>query len=130
MRTFEYSHVHMSGALALDVRPISRLFRALGDETRLRVVALLTHGELCVCHLEAALELSQPNASRHLAVLKAAGVVESRRAGTWVHYRLAKQADPAARRQLAALLGTFAARSELERDLARLRKAKGPGACR
>ena len=63
----------------LDVRSLSRLFRALSDETRLRIVALLTHGELCVCHLESALALSQSNASRQLGVLRAAGVVDNRR---------------------------------------------------
>src|SRR5258706_14927312 len=81
------------GAPRLDMRPISRLFKALGDETRLRIVALLTHGELCVCHLEAALALSQPNASRQLGILRAAAVVEPRRDGSWVYYRLGPQAD-------------------------------------
>ena len=59
-------YFHMSAA-ALDVRSFSRLFKALGDETRLRIVALLSHGELCVCHVEEALRLSQPKVSRHLA---------------------------------------------------------------
>ena len=61
------------------VRPLTKLFRALGDETRLRIVALLSHGELCVCHLENALDLSQPNVSRQLGILRAAGVVDARR---------------------------------------------------
>ena len=55
---------------------MARLFKALGDETRLRIVALLSHGELCVCHIEAALTLTQPTASRHLGVLRATGVVD------------------------------------------------------
>ena len=59
-------------ARRVEVRQLTRLLKALGDETRLRMVALLAHGELCVCHLESALELSQPTASRHLAVLRAA----------------------------------------------------------
>ncbi len=78
----------MSSA-ALDVRSFSRLFKALGDETRLRIVALLSHGELCVCHLEEALRLSQPKVSRHLAILRMTGVVEHRREGSWVYYGLA-----------------------------------------
>lgn len=82
----------LSTATDVDVRPLSKLFRALGDETRLRIVALLAHGELCVCHLESALQLSQPNASRQLGILKMAGVVDSRRDGTWVYNRLAEQA--------------------------------------
>jgi ArsR family transcriptional regulator len=114
---------------ALDVAPVSQLFKALGDEDRVRIVALLTHGELCVCHIEAALAQSQPSVSRHLAVLRAAGVVESRREGNWVYYRLAEQADADCRRQLHALVGAFGKNAVLERDVARLRKSKGPRAC-
>lgn len=65
------------------------LFRALSDETRLRCLALLfAEGELCVCELTQALDLSQPKVSRHLAALRDAGLVADRRAGLWVHYRL------------------------------------------
>ncbi len=92
--TFVYAHVHMHGAIEVVVQPASRLFKALGDETRLRIVALLSHGELCVCHVESALGLCQPNASRHLTVLKNAGVVDHRRQGNWVYYRLVRQKDP------------------------------------
>jgi ArsR family transcriptional regulator len=68
------------------------LFRALSDETRLRCVMLvLQHGELCVCNLTEALKLSQPKISRHLATLKAARVLQDRREGVWVHYRLHAQ---------------------------------------
>jgi ArsR family transcriptional regulator len=115
---------------ALDVRPVSRLFKALGDETRLRIVALLSHGELCVCHIQEALGLSQPNASRQLAVLRAAGIVEDRREGNWVYYRLLPQGDEACDRQLEALVQAFAERDVLRRDVRKLLKIRGPGACR
>jgi ArsR family transcriptional regulator len=118
------------GALQLDVRPASRLFKALGDETRLRIVALLSHGELCVCHLEAALGLAQPAVSRHLATLRAAGVVADRRAGRWVHYRLARQPSPECERALRSLVRGFAGRDVLRRDVERLLRTRGPGACR
>jgi len=114
----------------LDVRSFSRLFKALGDETRLRIVALLSHGELCVCHLEEALRLSQPKVSRHLATLRAAGVVEDRRHGTWVYYRLARQSDDDCEAQLRGLVKTFAKRNVLRRDLQRLVKVRGPESCR
>jgi ArsR family transcriptional regulator, arsenate/arsenite/antimonite-responsive transcriptional repressor len=117
-------------AAALDVRSFSRLFKALGDETRLRIVALLSHGELCVCHLEEALGLSQPKVSRHLATLRAAGVVEDRRDGTWVYYRLLPQPNADCDRQLRVLMKTFAKRSVLRRDLERLVKVRGPESCR
>ena len=115
---------------ALDVRSFSRLFKALGDPTRLRIVALLSHGELCVCHLEEALGLSQPKVSRHLATLRAAGVVEDRRDGTWVYYRLVRQPDVDCQRQLRGLVKTFARRSVLRRDLERLVKVRGPESCK
>jgi ArsR family transcriptional regulator len=114
----------------LDVRPLSRVFKALGDETRLRVVALLSHGELCVCHIEAALGLSQANASRQLSVLRAAGVVEPRREGNWVYYHLAAQTDDACRGLLKAVVGTFARQEVLKRDVERLLRAKGPTSCK
>jgi ArsR family transcriptional regulator len=120
----------MSSAARLDVRPVSRLFKALGDETRLRIVALLSHGELCVCHLQQALGLSQPNVSRQLAVLRAAGIVEDRRQGSWVHYRLLPQQDRQRDRQLRGLVRAFAERALLRRDVEKLLKVRGPGACR
>ena len=118
------------GPSALNVRSFSRLFKALGDETRLRIVALLSHGELCVCHLEEALGLSQPKVSRHLATLRAAGIVEDHREGTWVYYRLLRQPDADCERQLRGLVKTFARRSVLRRDLERLVKVRGPGSCK
>ncbi len=117
-------------AAKIEVAAVSRLFRALGDDTRLRIVALLSQGELCVCHLEAALALTQTNASRQLGILRAAGVVAARREERWVYYRLADQADPDRRRHLKALVGSFAPRELLKKDAARLRRSKGPGACR
>ena len=120
----------LSSAADLDLLPLSRLFRALGDETRLRIVALLAHGELCVCHVEQALDLSQPNASRQLGILKTAGVVDSRRDGTWVYYRIAEPQHEAVREVLALLAGSLAPRRALRSDLVRLRKTCGPDACK
>ena len=121
----------MSAAVAtLDVRQASRFFKALGDETRLRILALLSHGELCVCHIESALEISQPNASRQLGVLRAAGIVEPRREGSWVYYRLAPQLDEFCKAQLKALVGTFSRREVLKQDVERLLQTRGPTSCR
>jgi ArsR family transcriptional regulator len=122
-------YVHMS-ATALDVRSFSRLFKALGDETRLRIVALLSHGELCVCHLEEALGLAQPNVSRHLGLLRMAGVVDHRRHGSWIYYRLAPQPDADCQQQLKTLMRSFGKRSVLRRDLERLVKVRGPQSCK
>lgn len=66
------------------------LFKALSDETRLRIMVLLSEKELCVCQLEWALSLTQAKISRHLAVLKNAGLVQDRREGLWIFYSLVK----------------------------------------
>ena len=118
-----------SAAERLEVRSASRLFKALGEETRLRIVALLSHGELCVCHLQEALGLSQPHVSRHLAVLRAAGVVEDRRERKWVYYRLARQPSADCERHLRGVVRAYAKREVLRRDVRRLVKTRGPGAC-
>src|SRR5512141_3385767 len=64
------------------------IFKALSDETRLRIIKLLDQGELCVCDLVAALDLVQPKISFHLGALKEAGFIKDRRQGRWIHYRL------------------------------------------
>ena len=72
---------------------IAGLFQALGDPTRLRILGLLLTGEVCVCHIHESLRIPQPKASRHLAYLRRAGLVDTRREGLWVHYRLAQTSD-------------------------------------
>jgi len=119
----------MSHFAALSVESVAQLFKALGDETRLRIVALLSHGELCVCHLQDALRLPQPTASRHMAVLRSARVVEAQRKGSWVYYSLARQEDPLRQRQLRAVVREFARQTTLRKDVERLLRVRGPGAC-
>jgi ArsR family transcriptional regulator len=113
-----------------DVRPLTKLFRALGDETRVRIVALLVHGELCVCHLEQALGLSQPNCSRQLGILKSAGIVDSRREGTWVYYRIIEQEHDSVTNVLEVLSKTFGSEKALRADHVRLKRTCGPDACK
>ena len=64
------------------------VFKALSDETRLRILKLLEQGELCVCDIVAALDMVQPKVSFHLAVLKDAGLIKDRKQGKWVHYSI------------------------------------------
>lgn len=73
---------------------LETLFKALADGTRLRILRLLMAGEVCVCDIHDTLKIPQAKASRHLAYLRRAGLVTTRREGLWVHYRLAKSADP------------------------------------
>lgn len=67
---------------------ILRIFKALSEETRLRILKLLGQGELCVCDLVAALDMDQPKVSFHLNTLKGAGFIKDRKEGRWSHYRL------------------------------------------
>jgi ArsR family transcriptional regulator, arsenate/arsenite/antimonite-responsive transcriptional repressor len=73
---------------------LETLFKAMADQTRLRILALLARGEVCVCDIHETLHIPQPRASRHLAYLRKAGLVEDRKDGLWVHYRLASLDDP------------------------------------
>lgn len=70
------------------MQDLLKVFKALSDETRLRVLKLLEHGELCVCDLVAALDTVQPKISFHLGILKDAGLIKDRKQGKWVHYRI------------------------------------------
>jgi ArsR family transcriptional regulator, arsenate/arsenite/antimonite-responsive transcriptional repressor len=82
---------------------LAQVFKALGDPVRLRLVSLIgarDGGEVCVCDLTSAFDLSQPTISHHLKVLREAGLIDSERRGTWVYYRLV----PAALERMAGLL--------------------------
>jgi ArsR family transcriptional regulator len=108
----------------------SRFFKALGDEMRLRIVALLSHGELCVCHIEEALGLSQSNVSHHLSVLRNAGIVEPHRNGKWVYYRLLLQEDEICREQLRSLIASYQQYDGLTVEVERLLRSRGVISCR
>lgn len=72
------------------------MFKALSEETRLQIVALLSiHGELCVCDFEGVLGISQSKSSRHLRYLYNAGLVQNRREGKWMYYRLPESPEAA-----------------------------------
>ena len=77
-----------------DLQALTDVYAALADPTRLRMLALLRDGEICVCHIHASLDVPQPTASRHLAYLRKAGLVDARRDGTWRHYRLTPIDNP------------------------------------
>jgi ArsR family transcriptional regulator, arsenate/arsenite/antimonite-responsive transcriptional repressor len=70
------------------VQEILTIFKALSDETRLRILKLLENGELCVCDIVAALDTIQPKVSFHLSTLKEAGLITDRKQGKWVHYKM------------------------------------------
>ena len=70
------------------MQDILNVFKALSEETRLRIMKLLEDGELCVCDIVAALDMIQPKVSFHLGVLKKAGLIKDRKQGKWIHYRI------------------------------------------
>ena len=76
------------------VPDVASVCAALADATRLRILALLGNEEVCVCHIHGSLDIPQPTASRHLAYLRRAGLVEARRDGLWMHYRLSPSLPP------------------------------------
>ncbi|ENU22389.1 hypothetical protein F993_02838 [Acinetobacter proteolyticus] len=83
-------------------------FKCLSDDTRLNIVMLIAqHQELCVCDLTEKLQLSQPKISRHLALLRASGVLQDRRQGQWVYYRINPQL-PAWGHEILSVLDTQA----------------------
>ena len=97
------------------------LFSLLSDPTRLRALMLIqTEGELCVCELTFALGESQPKVSRHLALMRDAGLVEARRDGTWMFYRLSPGLPDWARRLVADVQARIGALEACSGDLNRL----------
>lgn len=91
------------------MRELSQWFKALSEDLRLQILALMfRHGELCVCEVERFLKVSQSTASRHLRYLLNAGIVEDRRDGLWVYYRIAPPPDEAHAALLEALQGALA----------------------
>ena len=83
---------------------------------------LLQKGERCVCEIETILDLSQTNASRHLAKLKSAGVVDLKKEGQWVHYRISEKFETEDRNLLESLFETFQADTQCTKDLLKLNK--------
>ena len=89
-----------------ELRPHAPLFKALGDETRLEIVALLARADddgLCVCEIEARFDLAQSTISHHLKLLHKAGAVTSERRGTWIYYALDPRLGDRVRQFLTAL---------------------------
>ena len=100
-----------------------RFFQTLGDATRLRLLNLMGDQELCVCYFVEILKQAQPKISRHLAYLRRAGIVEARREGKWMHYRIAPPPDAGAAQLLRQTLAWLKQDRAMQADRARLGKA-------
>ncbi|MGH9530482.1 MAG: ArsR/SmtB family transcription factor, partial [Terriglobales bacterium] len=102
---------------------LDQLFRALADPTRLRLLNLISEGELCVCYFVQILDAPQPKISRHLAYLRRAGIVAASREGKWMHYRLKWPANSCAADILKTTIAAFKRDRILQHDLQSLNKA-------
>jgi ArsR family transcriptional regulator len=100
-----------------------RLFAALADRTRLRLLNLMDGREVCVCYFVEVLKQGQPKISRHLAYMRNAGIVSARREGKWMHYSIERPYDPGAAAVLDSTLASLKSDREMQTDLARLGKA-------
>jgi ArsR family transcriptional regulator, arsenate/arsenite/antimonite-responsive transcriptional repressor len=107
----------MSGKKQFDVE---RFFAALADKTRLRLLNLMRDGEVCVCFFAETLGTNNPKISRHLAYLRSAGLVEGRRDGKWIHYRITEPANAEAAEVFSATLKMMAGDPEMQADITRL----------
>jgi len=96
------------------------MLQALGDPTRLRLLNLLRGGEICVCYFVEILGEPQPKVSRHLAYLRRAGLVDVRRDGKWMHYKVAATTNQGV---LDAILDAVADDRQMQRDRLALERA-------
>lgn len=112
------------GGMSKTTKPFDKelFFRALADRTRLRLLNVIGGGEVCVCFFVEILKTNQPKISRHLAYLRRAGIVEARRDGQWMHYRVVEPEDPEAALVLKNVILWLANDKEMQRDQERLVK--------
>ena len=107
------------------IHAAARLFAALSDPTRLRLLLALRGGELCACQLIGLVGLAPSTVSKHLALLRDAGLVAARKDGRWVHYRLEKRPDfPTVGSRAAAVFQSLEKSPELRADARRLRELR------
>lgn len=103
------------------MRDLALFHAALSDPTRLRLLNLMKQKEVCVCYLQEVLKTNQPKISRHLAYLKKAGLVEARRDGRWMHYRL-KKTDGNSDKILSQTLARLRHEPQIKKDSQRLKQ--------
>ena len=108
--------------MAIKTYDMALLFRALADRTRLRLINLMGEDEVCVCFFVEVLKMGQPKISRHLAYLRRAGLVNARREGKWMHYRVSAPPAEHAARIFAEVRTWLAEEREMQRDRERLRQ--------
>jgi ArsR family transcriptional regulator len=108
-----------------DLQPVDRLFKALADPTRVRILGLLLAGEVCVCHIHETLGIPQSKASRHLAYLRRTGIVCAEKRGLWVYYRIASTEPGMVHVLMDAVRHCITHLPTVQKDGARLAKKTG-----
>ena len=109
---------------------LTHFFKALSEETRLRIVMLLAEGELCVCDLMVILDEPQSKVSRHLAYLKHSGFTNSKRVGVWMHYSLRETSDKIFKAQIDFLKEQLSHLPQFRTDREKLLRIKKEGTCK
>lgn len=107
----------------MKTKDAKRIFRALADETRFRILSLLLQGELCVCDIMCVLKEPQSKISRHLSYLRRAGLVSARKDKLWMHYRLSEQCQKICKSLIGCVCGGETV-EELSKDSKALRSKK------
>jgi ArsR family transcriptional regulator len=109
---------------------LAKSFKALSDESRLRIFGIILRSEeLCVCDIEYVMGFTQTKVSRHLSYLKNAGLVEDRRQGLWMLYRVAKPVDDGRRKLLECVEAILASHPAALADARRLEESIKGGCC-
>lgn len=108
---------------------IVQCYRALSEEVRLRIMMLLTRGELCVCDIMEILDEPQSKVSRHLSYLKNSRLITAKRVGTWMHYSLKDQEDETLHAQLSFMRERLSALPRFKEDMAKMETLKEQKRC-
>jgi ArsR family transcriptional regulator len=113
------------------MRGLVKVFKALSDKNRLRILKMLQHKKMCVCELAAALGITQPSVSRHLSLMKDAGLVKDERNGHWIDYGLCDESiNPYATMIQSHLKGWINDDTTVKEDLKRMKSLKREDICR
>jgi len=111
------------------VEDITQIYKALSEQMRLRILMLLTEGELCVCDLMAVLEEPQSKVSRHVAYLKNSGLIQGKRVGTWMHYFLKEPLDGLAAAHVEFLRKELSGLEWVRNDVQKMQEVKARKLC-
>jgi len=111
------------------MRDIAQIYKALSEQMRLRILMLLTHGELCVCDLMAVLNEPQSKVSRHLAYLKNSGLIQGKRVGTWMHYFVRDSLDTLTSAHIEFLKKELSNLTWAKEDVERMRAVQAQKLC-